>query len=69
MFSRESKDWHFQCGNGFNRLLGNSIADFDLFWPKCASVFLWGNFQFCGETVATFRDQSAMLGEHLSQKI
>ena len=45
------------------------IADFGLFWPRLASVFAWGNFFLCGEILATFRDQSAMLGEHLSQKI
>ena len=37
------------------------------FWPSfdfCeGNIFLWG------ETLATFRDQSAMLGEHLSQKL
>merc|ERR1711963_914663 len=30
--------------------------------------FLWGISYFCGETLATCRAQSAMLGEHLSQK-
>ena len=46
-----------------------SIASFGLFWPKLASVFPSRNFWFCRETLATIRDQSAMLGEHLSQKV
>ena len=45
------------------------LANFGLFWPRLASVFLWGNLYFCGEASATFRDQSARLGEHLSQKL
>ena len=45
------------------------LANFDLFWPNCASAFVRGNFFLWGETQATFRDQSAMLGEHLSQKL
>ena len=31
MFSREFKDWHFQWGNGFKRLFGNSWSDNDDF--------------------------------------
>ena len=45
------------------------IADFGQFWPILASVFLWGNLYFCGETFAIFRDQSVMIGEYLSQKL
>ena len=44
------------------------IADFCLFWPRLASVSARGIFFLGRETSATFRDRSAMLGEHLSQK-
>ena len=45
------------------------IADFGLLLPKSASVLLKEFFFLCVETLATFRDQSAMLREHLSQKL
>ena len=44
------------------------ISDFGQFWPRLGSVFPSGNFWFCRKTLATFRDQSAMPGEHLSKK-
>ena len=44
-------------------------ANFGLFLPKSALVSAWGNFFLCGETLETFWDQSALLGEHLSQKL
>ena len=45
------------------------LANFGLFLPKSALVYARGNFFLWGETLATFRDQSAMLGEDLSQKL
>ena len=45
------------------------IADFGLLLPKSASVLLKEFFFLCVETLATFRDQSAMTGKHLSQKL
>ena len=41
------------------------IADFCHFWPRLASVSARRNFFLWWETLETFRDQSAMLGEPL----
>ena len=45
------------------------IVDFGLFLPKSASVSAMGNFPHRWESLETFRDQSALLGEHLSKKL
>ena len=45
------------------------LADFGLFWPKCASVFLNKLFFLWAHQLATFRDQSTILGEHLDPKL
>ena len=52
------------CNFGITR-----ITDLGLFWPKYASVLLGGFVFPLGRQLATFRDQSAMLEEHLSQKL
>ena len=43
--------------------------DFGQFWTKCDSFFGGALFFIWGHQLATFGDQSAMLGEHLSQKV
>ena len=45
------------------------FANFGIFLLKSASVFLRANFYLWGQKLATFRDQSTMLGKHLSQKL
>ena len=45
------------------------LADLGLLGPKSASVFLTTLFFLRAYQHETFKDQSAMLGEHLSQKL
>ena len=57
---------------GFRCKRAKGIRDLRQFWPVLAQIcfgFCVGQFFLCRETLATFRDQSAMLGEHLSQKL
>ena len=44
-------------------------ANFGLFLRKSASIFAMGNFFHGQENSENSRDQSALLGEHLSQNL